>query len=217
MLQIEDIEKTYRGRADTVRALAGVGAKVHAGEFAAVVGPSGCGKTTLLLVCGGLLRPDRGTVALGGRNLYDLDPEQRARFRSGNVGFVFQKFHLVPYLSVRENVLAAALARPSDDAETRADELIERFDLADRADHVPGELSTGEQQRVAMARAVLNRPKLVLADEPTGNLDPANAEVVIGHLAEVADDEAAVLMVTHDPATAERADRTIAMADGSFV
>jgi len=211
---VENLTKTYRGAARTVRALDGVSLEVAAGEFVAVEGPSGCGKTTLLLAAGGLLRPDAGRVMLRGEDPYALTPEARAAWRAAQVGFVFQQFHLIPYLTVLDNVLAPSVALPSADGDKRAREWIGRFGLADRADHVPAELSTGERQRVALARALLNRPALILADEPTGNLDPASAAVVLGHLAEFAKSGGAVLLVTHDPLGAEYAGRTLRMAEG---
>jgi len=198
MLVIQKLTKSYRRSSDTVEALAGVSLEVSAGEFAAVQGASGCGKTTLLLAAGGLLAPDGGTVEIDGRNPYALDPDRRAAFRAEKVGFVFQQFHLIPYLSVSDNVLAPALARSSPNAQKKARGLVERFGLADRAEHLPGELSVGERQRVALARALLNEPDLILADEPTGNLDEDNARIVLQSLADVAQSGRAVLLVTHD-------------------
>jgi len=197
-LVIQNMIKSYRRSSDTVRALAGVSLVVSAGEFAAVQGPSGCGKTTLLLTAGGLLAPDGGTVEIDGQNPYALDPDRRAVFRAEKVGFVFQQFHLIPYLSVSDNVLTPALARSSSNAQEKARELVERFGLANRAEHLPGELSVGERQRTALARALLNEPDLILADEPTGNLDEINARVVLQSLADVAQSGRAVLLVTHD-------------------
>jgi ABC-type lipoprotein export system ATPase subunit len=217
MLRVENLAKAYRVAARTVRALDGVSLEVAAGEFVAVHGPSGCGKTTLLLAAGALQRPDAGRVTLRGENPYDLTPEARAAWRAAHVGFVFQQFHLIPYLTVLENVLAPSVAAPAADAGTRARELVERFGLADRAGHVPAELSTGERQRVALARALLNRPGLVLADEPTGNLDPASAAVVLGRLAEFAKSGGAVLLVTHDPLAAQYAGRTLRMEGGKML
>ena len=215
VLKLENVTKTYRGRAGQVEALQDISLAVEPGEFVAVQGPSGCGKTTLLLVAGGLLRPDAGVVALDGRNPYDLAPEDRARLRADFVGFVFQQFHLMPYLTVLDNVLAASLAKPSDDGvRGRAVELIEHVGLGPRSHHVPGELSTGERQRVAIARALLNQPKILLADEPTGNLDPASGEVVLRHLAEFADAGGAVLLVTHDERAAHYPHREVRMVGG---
>jgi len=215
VLTLQHVTKTYRGRAGRVDALQDVSLSVEPGEFVAVRGPSGCGKTTLLLIAGGLLRPDVGVVTLDGQNPYDLAPEDRARLRADLVGFVFQQFHLMPYLTVLDNVLAASLAKPSDDGvRRRAVELIEHVGLGPRAHHVPGELSTGERQRVAIARALLNQPKILLADEPTGNLDPDSGGVVLRYLAEFADAGGAVLLVTHDERAAEYPHREVRMVAG---
>ncbi len=214
MLEITDLVKTYRRGPREIRAVDDVSLHVAAGEFVAMQGPSGCGKTTLLLVAGGLLGPDAGGVRADGADPYALGTEARAAWRAATVGFVFQQFHLVPYLTVVENVLAPSLARPAVEAETRARALIERFGLGPRADHVPAELSTGERQRTALARALLNRPKLILADEPTGNLDGASAAMVLSDLAAFARAGGAVLLMTHDPRAAEVADRILPMADG---
>jgi len=200
VLSIERGRKSYHGAAGSVQVLAGVSLEVRPGEFVVVRGPSGSGKTTLLLTAGALLRPDEGTVVLSGRDPYALAPNQRAGLRAEMIGFVFQQFHLIGSLSVLENVLAAALARRLPDARDRASELIERFGLGDRAGHLPGQLSTGERQRAALARAMLNRPKLLLADEPTGNLDEDNGREVLAALAEFAAAGGAVLLVTHDRA-----------------
>ena len=214
MLRLDNLTKVYRGADADVRALDGVSVEAGPGDFVAVQGPSGCGKTTLLLVAGGLLRPDGGRVAFDGQDPYALAPEGRAGFRASQVGFVFQQFHLLPYLTVLDNVLVASLAMPSDGARQRAGELIEHLGLAGRAGHVPAALSTGERQRVALARALLNRPRLMLADEPTGNLDRASARAVLGHLAEFAKGGGIVLLVTHDVRAAEYASRTVHMTDG---
>jgi len=213
MLQLQDVDKIYRG-ARAVDALRGATLAVGPGEFVALQGPSGCGKSTLLLVAGGLLAPDAGCVTWGGEDVYARSPGARARLRAEAVGFVFQQFHLVPYLTVRENVLAPALAGPVEGAGARADALIERFGLADRAGHVPAALSTGERQRTALARALFRRPRLILADEPTGNLDEANARAVLDALVEFAREGGAVLLVTHDRDVAARAGRVVPMEAG---
>jgi ABC-type lipoprotein export system ATPase subunit len=217
LLQLDHITKTYRSGPRTVRAVDDVSLSVDAGEFVAVAGPSGCGKTTLLLIAGGLLAPDSGTVTIAGENPYAAAADQRARFRAANVGFVFQQFHLVPYLTVLDNILAASMATRPTDAKQRAEELLAKFGLQSRAHHVPGELSTGERQRTALARALLNRPKLILADEPTGNLDRENAAVVLEHLREFADDGGAVLLVTHDEQALGYAKRVERIRDGRIV
>jgi ABC-type lipoprotein export system ATPase subunit len=212
MLEIKCISKTYSTPRGPVRALADVSLSVNAAELVAVQGPSGSGKTTLLQAAGGLLKPDGGEVLVAGQNLYQLSPEARARFRAAAIGFVFQQFHLIPYLSVLDNVLTPSLAAPVRDASVRAHELLERLGLASRLHHVPAQLSTGERQRTALARALLPRPKVLLADEPTGNLDEVAGEVVLGHLQQVAREGAAVLLVTHDRHAAACAHRTVSLS-----
>ena len=203
MLTTESISKFYQRPEGKINALEKVSFDLAAGEFITVQGKNGAGKTTILLTVGGLLVPDEGRVVVAGQDLYALTPEARARFRGATIGFVFQEFHLIPYLSVMENVLTPSLAMPAADAPERARELIGRFDLLDRIHHFPAELSTGERQRTALARALLNRPKLLLADEPTGNLDRENAAVILRYLAEFAEAGGAVLLVTHDIGIAE--------------
>ena len=217
ILVVENISKAFAGPEGPVRALDGVSLEVERGEFVAVQGHSGCGKTTLLLAAGGLLLPDGGRVRVDGQDLSKLSPEERASFRARHIGFVFQQFHLVPYLSALDNVLAPSLATKGVDAREHAGELVRRLGLESRAHHVPAKLSTGEKQRTAMARALLNRPGLLLADEPTGNLDRENATSVLDHLREFADGGGAVLLVTHDPLAASYAARTIQLEEGKRV
>jgi ABC-type lipoprotein export system ATPase subunit len=210
LLELEQITKTYRaGQVGEVRALAGISLSLAAGEFVAVQGPSGCGKTTLLLMAGGLLAPTAGRVRLNREDPYAMSADQRAGFRAQHLGFVFQQFHLVPFLSVLDNVLAPALAAAVPDARERAEELVAHFGLQSRRQHVPAELSTGERQRTALARALLNRPKLLLADEPTGNLDRENAGIVLEHLVRFSRAGGAVLLVSHDDHAVKHADRII--------
>ena len=217
-LQIDNAHKSYRTARGDVRAVDGLSLSLDAGEFIAVQGPSGCGKTTLLMMAGGLLAPDSGRIRIDGTDPYQLSPEQRARFRAQNLGFVFQQFHLVPYLSVLDNVLVPALAAGQPDARQRAMNLIERFGLGHRIDHVPARLSSGERQRTALARALLGRPRLVLADEPTGNLDRDNADAVLECLAGYAAEEGgAVLLVTHDRDAARFAHEVKQMSDAQLV
>jgi len=217
LLKFNDVSKTYTGNDREVRALDGVCLDLNAGQFVAVRGASGCGKSTLLLTAGGLLKPGSGKVAVNDTSLYDLSPEQRARFRAQAIGFVFQQFHLVPYLSVIDNVLAATLAAPIKNARQRAESLLTQFNLDGRAHHVPAELSTGERQRTALARALMHQPQLLLADEPTGNLDPENAQAVLDALREFAKAGGAVLLVTHDDRSADAADKVMHMDVGRFV
>ena len=216
LISLDHITKTYTGDAGPIVAVADVSVSVEAGEFVAVVGPSGCGKTTLLLVAGGLLRPENGEVSIDGTDPYSLSGEQRARFRAEQIGFVFQQFHLVPYLNVLDNVMAPALVTGETSARERAGILVERFGLADRLGHRPGQLSTGERQRVALARALLNEPRVILADEPTGNLDGDNSEQVLQALKTFADEGGAVLLVTHDPDAVAFAGRQVVLQGGQL-
>ena len=213
-LRLDSITRTYRKDAASINAVSSVSLSLKPGELVAVRGSSGCGKTTLLLVAGGLLQPSCGTAIVDGTDLYSLSPNARARFRAQRIGFVFQQFHLVPYLTTRDNVLAAALALKSPGAAARADELLSRFNLHGRANHLPEELSTGERQRAALARALLNEPKLVLADEPTGNLDEQNANTVLDALAAFAEQGGSVLLVTHDERASGHAHRSLTMTEG---
>lgn len=199
-----------------VSALEGVSVAASPGEFVAVRGPSGCGKTTLLLLAGGLLRPDAGNVTLDGTDPYALSPGDRAAFRARTVGFVFQEFHLVPYLSVLDNILVPTLARPIPDARRKARELAEGMGLSGRLSHTPGALSTGERQRTALARALLVSPKIILADEPTENLDRENAKGVLERLAAFARRGGVVLLVTHDDAAASFAGRSVFLDRGKM-
>lgn len=201
ILRLKEISKTYRppGRS-SVAALDKISLSVPAGAFTVVCGYSGSGKSTLLLSAGGLQKPDAGQVRVKDTDIYALSTENRARFRAETIGFVFQQFHLIPYLNILENVMAPALAIASEKTSTeqRAREMIDWLGLTHRLDHPPAELSIGERQRVALARALLNQPALLLADEPTGNLDEQNREIVIRHLRDFAARGGAVLMATHD-------------------
>ena len=218
LLSIDGVSRTYADSGSTVHAVDDVSLQVAAGEFVAVQGASGSGKSTLLLMAGGLLKPDSGQVQVNGQDPYSLKADARADFRAQNIGFVFQQFHLVPYLSVLENVLAPAMAvsesEPEAETRDRALQLLERFGLSERQKHVPAKLSSGERQRTAMARALLNGPKLILADEPTGNLDHDNADTVLGYLADFATDGGAVLLVTHDDRAVACAQRAIHLQNG---
>jgi ABC-type lipoprotein export system ATPase subunit len=217
MLRITELSKKYSKAPDTViHALDGVSLNIEPGEFVVVQGPSGSGKTTLLLSAGGLLPPSAGAVEFDGSNLYRMSQSERAKVRAREIGFVFQQFYLVSYLNVLENVLTPSLALPDPQARIRAGELIEHFKLTDRLDHLPAELSTGERQRVGLARALLNRPRFLLADEPTGNLDQDNTEIVLGYFAEFARSGGTVLMVTHSASAAEYANRTVHLKQGKL-
>ncbi len=213
MLLLERVTKTYPKGNRRSTALAPVDLKVRPGEFVAVQGPSGSGKTTCLLIAGGLLRPDAGRIMIDGRDLYAMTPDRLAVFRSENIGIVFQQYHLIPYLSVLENILAPEAARGRPVAQGRARTLAEQFGLGHRLDHMPAELSSGEKQRAALARALLFQPKIVLADEITGNLDHENAQVVLGCLRQHAGAGGSVLLATHDREIARQADRVEFLPD----
>jgi len=215
MLVLENLTKTYRTRAGQVNALDGVSLRIERGEFVAVCGPSGSGKTTLLMMVAAMLRPSRGCVRFEEEDIYGMAAPARAKFRAHNIGFVFQMFHLVPYLNVLENVLVAGGAVGAAD-KTLATELLQRLGLQRRIGHRPSELSAGEKQRTAIARALLNRPKLILADEPTGNLDPENARGVLAHLHDFQQAGGTVIVATHGATAGEFATRTIHLRDGAL-
>ena len=215
-LSVENLSKSFPDAAEEVHAVIDVTLEIAGGEFVALRGPSGCGKSTLLMAAGGLLEPSGGSVSVLGTDLYSLNQDGRARFRAENIGFVFQQFHLIPYLDVRDNILAASLATGAGDEE-RANKLLEHFGLTHRARHVPAALSTGEKQRAAMARALFNNPKLILADEPTGNLDRDNAESLLEQLSTFTNDGGSVLLVTHDARVEGHSDRTVEISEGRLL
>jgi ABC-type lipoprotein export system ATPase subunit len=210
-----DVTKTFHRGRELVTAVNGVDLEVAAGEFVSVIGPSGSGKSTLLHLAGGLDRADTGTVLVDGEDVATMSAGALARLRRRQVGFVFQFFHLVPNLTVAENVALPLVLDGGRHTDQRVADLIERVGLAARAAHLPGELSGGEMQRVAIARALVNQPRLILADEPTGNLDRATGAEILAVLEEqVAQSGAALLMVTHDNAAAGRASRILHVVDG---
>jgi putative ABC transport system ATP-binding protein len=206
---IDNLTKHY----GTLRALGGVSFGVDAGEWVALMGPSGSGKTTLINILGGLDTLTAGRVVVDGVDLSKLSESELVRYRAEKVGFVFQQFHLVPYLTALENVMLAQYFHSVTD-ERQAEEGLKRVGLGDRLTRLPAQLSGGEQQRVAIARALINQPKLILADEPTGNLDEANEEIVLKIFRELHDAGHTLLMVTHDPDIARQADRRIELAHG---
>ncbi len=216
MVRFEGITKIYPTRRGPVAALEDVSFAAERGEFVAITGPSGCGKSTLLLMAGAMLRPTRGRVLIEGRDLFALSSGERSEFRGARLGFVFQLFHLVPYLSVLENVLLAARGDAAD-LSRRGDELLAGLGLSHRAHSKPGQLSAGEKQRTAIARAVIRRPALILADEPTGNLDRENEAEVFRILKEYARDGGTVLVVSHGEAADRAADRRIRLREGKVI
>jgi putative ABC transport system ATP-binding protein len=217
-LRASALEKVFGEGAAAVHALRGVDLDVADGEFVAIMGPSGSGKSTLLHILGALDRPSGGSVETHGRRYDNLDDSELTRLRGEVFGFVFQFFNLLPTLTAAENVLLPALVageRPRDHA-ARTEELLALVGLSDRAGHLPSELSGGEQQRVAIARALLRHPQVLLADEPTGNLDSAGGAVVLGLLRRLVDEGQTVVMVTHDAAAAALADRVVFLRDGEI-
>jgi len=220
VLEGAGLVRNFASGSDVLHVLAGADLRISAGEIVAVVGPSGSGKSTLLHCLGGLDRPDGGTVRLGGQDLAALGEEERSRVRNRRIGFVFQFHHLLPDFSALENVLLPRLIAGASrtEAEGAARRMLDAVGLADRASHAPSELSGGEQQRVAVARALVNEPDVVLADEPSGNLDVATSRslhALIGRLRE--ERGATFLLATHDPALAASADRVLAMDGGRLV
>ncbi|MFZ0581782.1 MAG: ABC transporter ATP-binding protein [Candidatus Acidiferrales bacterium] len=205
--------KNLRKEFGSVRALDGVSLCIEEGEWIAIMGPSGSGKTTLINILGGLDSPTSGQAIVAGTDVARLDDAGLTRFRAEKIGFVFQQFHLVPYLTALENVMLAQYFHSITD-EKEARHSLERVGLGDRAEHLPSQLSGGEQQRVAVARALINHPKLILADEPTGNLDEANEQIVLDLLRELHREGHTILMVTHALTIGRLADRRIELAHG---
>jgi putative ABC transport system ATP-binding protein len=219
MLCMENVSKTYMLRHQPVVGLDGASIEIPRGDFVSLVGPSGSGKSTLLLMLGGMLSPSAGRVLLDGNSLYERSVDERATLRQKYIGFVFQTFNLVPYLTALENVqIPLFLANiPKDCQRERAVAVLERVGLADRIDHKPAELSVGQQQRVALARMLANDPAVILADEPTGNLDPETASQVIDFFEQFNAEGRTIAMVTHDPRAATRAKRVIRLTEGRLV
>jgi len=217
--RLEGVTKVYRSGEVETAALKGVDLEVRRGEYVAIVGPSGSGKSTLLYIMGLLDRPTSGRVFLEGRDVSGLDDVEASRLRSRRIGFVFQMFNLVPWLSALENVaLAASIAGlPRREAYERARELLDLVGLGGRVHHRPSQLSGGEQQRVAIARALINKPSVLLADEPTGTLDSATGAQIVKLLRGLTDGGVTVVAVTHNPDVASVADRVVKLRDGRVV
>ena len=218
-IDISDLQKIYRdSRGQSVSALSGVDLHVASGDFVAVSGPSGCGKSTLLNVIGCLDRQDSGACRLDGEDIAGWPEARRAAFRNRRLGFIFQSFHLLPFLNVRENVelpLLYAHDTPAQPAHT--EDVLNSVGLRGMEERYPSELSGGQQQRVAVARALLLGADLLLADEPTGNLDPASSQTILDLFAELAQRGRTIVLVTHDPAVAARASRRVEMSAGRVV
>ena len=214
MVRLENVSMIYRTKYGSVKALDKVNLHVKEGEFAVVRGLSGSGKTTMLLSIGGMLRPTEGKVITNKSDIYAISKRQRAMFRAENIGFVFQLFHLVSYLNTIENVLLPVGVGKDKYGRTDAEELLKRLKLSERKFHRPYELSAGERQRTAIARAMLKRPRIILADEPTGNLDPETSDEIISHLAEFHRSGGTVIVVTHGTAVDQHADHIFHLEEG---
>lgn len=219
MVALESVSKRFQHRGKSIDALDNVSLEIRKGDFVAIIGPSGSGKSTFLHLVGGMLSPTEGKVRIENDSLYELSSDQRSSLRKNKIGFVFQTFNLVPYLTAVENVqvplVLAGLAE--EEQKRRAEALLDRVGLSDRFDHKPRELSVGQQQRVALARMLANDPVLILADEPSGNLDPETAETIMDFLAQLNGEGRTVVMVTHDMRLAGRAKRSLRLLAGKLV
>ena len=218
MIKLENVVRTYVRHGQTVTALQCEHLQIEAGEYVAMVGPSGSGKTTLLSLLGGMLSPTAGRIYLDNSSLYEQTVAARSAIRLARMGFVFQTFNLIPYLTALQNVqiplgLNGAAQNVQDSLATT---MLRRFGLGDRLNHKPSELSVGQQQRVALARTLVNDPQIILADEPTGNLDPDSREVVLKAFDDCHAEGRTIVMVTHDPAAAARAERRLVLRDGTI-
>lgn len=218
-IEIKNLEKTFRTDSVETVALNNVSLTIRDGEFVAIMGPSGCGKSTLLNILGLLDSPTSGSYMLDGREVAGLRESERAEYRKGKIGFIFQSFNLIDMLNVRDNISLPlnCLGIPRSEKESRLKEILDRMGISHRAAHYPSQLSGGQQQRVAIARAVISNPGLILADEPTGNLDSRNGAEVMDLLDSLHRDGATIVMVTHSHKDASRADRIINLFDGQVV
>ena len=219
MIQIENLGKTFRTEEVETIALQGINLRIDDGEFVAIMGPSGCGKSTLLNIIGLLDNPSEGSYLLNGQEVARLTEDERTGLRRGTIGFVFQSFNLIDEMTVYENVELPLIYAgvPAKERRERVEALLDRMKMSHRAKHYPQQLSGGQQQRVAIARAVITRPQLILADEPTGNLDSAHGKEVIGLLAELNREGTTIVMVTHNSHDAASARRIVHLFDGHIV
>ena len=219
MLKVKNVSKIYKKRDQEVKAIDNVSLEIPSGDFVSIIGPSGSGKSSLLLMLGGMLFPSLGQVFINGESLYDLSPNEIANLRQKKIGFVFQTFNLIPYLSAIQNVQVPLLLNGLNEKEQieKSQYLLERVGLEDRMDHKPSELSVGQQQRIALARMLANDPTIILADEPTGNLDPEMSQTVIRFLIDLNKEGKTIVMVTHDMKVASQAKRSITISKGGTV
>jgi len=214
VLEFQDVWKIYQMGDEKINALAGVNLKINESSFTSIMGPSGSGKSTLLHVAGILDMPSKGILMMNGKNTSTLSSKEQAKFRRNEIGFVFQRFNLLPQLSALENVLLPMIESDPE----KAKESMDKMGLEGKYDKLPSQLSGGEQQRVSIARALINDPSLILADEPTGELDTKNAEVIMGILQDLNKKQGVtIIIVTHNPMAAEFADKTIEMRDGNII
>lgn len=220
LIKLQNIKKVFLADEVETTALSDISLSIHKGEYVSISGPSGCGKSTLLSILGLLDTASGGTYELVGHNVSNIDKAERARIRNKEIGFVFQSFNLISDLSIEENVELPLTYRSDLSKEQRqkmVQEALDKVDMGHRTKHFPSQLSGGQQQRVAVARAIAGRPSLILADEPTGNLDTKNAEAVMDLLEMLHKDGATIVMVTHDPRSASRTERTVKVLDGQVV
>ena len=211
ILKASDISKSYSSDKNQIKVVDNYNIDLFSSEFVSLTGPSGCGKTTILMIIGCLLKPDHGTVEIDGLDIYSMNSSRIAEQRSKKIGFIYQDFKLIPYLTIKENILCSSLINDVSNLEDKANDLILRLGLNHRVNHRPEQLSAGEKQRTAIARALLMEPKLIIADEPTGNLDKKNSSLVIEALKDYSDEGACVIMVSHDEEVKKSSDRHIQM------
>jgi ABC-type lipoprotein export system ATPase subunit len=218
MIHLDKVSKTFKTSTSQVGAILDIDLLVNEGEFIVINGPSGSGKTTLLLSIGGMLQPSSGVVNVYNKDIYSLNEQERTDYRAKNIGFVFQMYYLIPYLNVMENImLSAGLARNGTQNRKISEQLIDQLGITDRISHKPSELSAGERQRVALARALIHQPKIILADEPTGNLDPENSLGVLSIIQEFHIKGGTVILVNHGSDANQYADRIIHLKNGRIV
>ena len=211
ILKASDISKSYSSDKNRIKVVDNYNIDLFSSEFVSLTGPSGCGKTTILMIIGCLLKPDHGTVEIDGLDIYSMNSSRIAEQRSKKIGFIYQDFKLIPYLTIKENILCSSLINDCGNLEDKANDLILRLGLNHRVNHRPEQLSAGEKQRTAIARALLMEPRLIIADEPTGNLDKKNSSLVIEALKHYSDEGACVIMVSHDEDVKKSSDRHIQM------
>jgi len=211
MIKLQNISKTYPSSSGLFYALRDISLDIEDGQYIAVTGPSGSGKSTLLNILGGMTKPDHGEVLVNGKQLYRLSEKERNIYRREKIGFVFQQFHLIPYLKVYENILTGTTGK---NHKSNIQALLERFQIDNKSKHYPSQLSVGEKQRVALIRAAVSRPDMILADEPTGNLDDENSKIILDFFREYHREGKTVILVTHESGLSEHADRIITLKKG---